>query len=223
MQNPWLSLPETPPFGLACDHQIILDFNNRVKPEYLIHWELLPEPYTGNTEAKILLLNSNPGFYKGSILGDDYFQQTSRANVYHTKQEYPFYLFNPGNRASLGYHWWSRKLEPLIALYGLKKVAQEIFNVEYFPYHSEKFGRMTRIPSQAYSIYLVQKAIRRNALIIQMRSKRVWQEAVPGLMSYHNYYVLRNPQNPAISHNNCPDGFPEILKILSSTTFFAPS
>ena len=77
MQNPWLSLPEAPPFVLACDHQIILNFNNRAKTEHLIHLEFLPAPYSGNPEAKILLLNSNPGFYKGSILGDDYFQKTS--------------------------------------------------------------------------------------------------------------------------------------------------
>ena len=68
MQNPWLSLPENPPFVLECDHQIILAFNNRVKPEHLIHWEFLPEPYTGNPEAKILLLNLNPGFYKVTVL-----------------------------------------------------------------------------------------------------------------------------------------------------------
>jgi len=65
--------------------------------------------------------------------------------------------------------------------------------------------------------------MKRNALIIEMRSKKVWQERVPGLMSYHNYYVLKNPQYPAISQKNCPDGFPEILKILSRTTFFASS
>src|SRR6266568_3689101 len=70
-----------------------------------------------------------------------------------------------------------------------------------------------------YSFYLVQEAMKRNALIIQMRSKRVWQETLPELMSYNNYYVLRNPRNPAISHYNCPDGFPEMTKILSRSTF----
>jgi hypothetical protein len=65
--------------------------------------------------------------------------------------------------------------------------------------------------------------MRRNALIVQMRSKREWQEAVPELTSYHNYYVLRNPQNTTISVNNCPDGYPEILKILNSKTFLFPS
>jgi len=222
MQNPWLSLPETPPFVLADDKQIIHDFNHKVKPRYQLHLEILPEPYTGNPEAKIILLNLNPGFYESNarfLTGDTYFQKTSRANLTHVRQEYPFYLLDPGNSRSPGYDWYRKKFRHLIDQFGLKKVAEEICVMEYFPYHSEKFGCMTRIPSQAYSIYLVQEAMRRNALIIQMRSKRVWQETLPELMSYNNYYVLRNPQNPAISHNNCPDGFPEILKILGSTTF----
>src|SRR5438552_17955905 len=105
MQNPWLNLPETPLFVLACDHQIILDFNNRVKPEILIHLEILPEPYTGNPEAKIILLNPNPGFYESNarfLTGDEYFQKTSRANLTHTRQEYPFTFLIQETRGLLG-------------------------------------------------------------------------------------------------------------------------
>ncbi len=218
MQNPWLNLPEKPLFVLACDEQIILDFNYKLNARYHLHLEILPEPYTGNPEAKIILLNLNPGFYESNarfLTGDDYFQKTSRANLAHTCQEYSFYLLDPGNSRSPGHDWYRKKFRHLIDQFGIKKVAREICVIEYFPYHSEKFGCMTRIPSQAYSFYLVQESMRRNAIIIQMRSKRVWQEAVPGLRSYHNYYVLINPQNPAISQNNCPDGYPEILKILN--------
>jgi len=75
-------------------------------------------------------------------------------------------------------------------------------------------GANISIPSQAYSFYLVQQAMKRNALIIQMRSRRVWQNAIPELSDYRHYYVLKNPQNPVVSENNCPDGYPEILKRL---------
>jgi hypothetical protein len=215
VQNPWLSLPETPPFVLVDDKHII----SEVKPHYQIHLEILPEPYTGNPDANIILLNLNPGFYDRNekfVLGDAYFQKTSRANLAYAWQEYPFYLLDPGNSRSPGYEWYRKKFRRLIDQFGLKKVAKEICVIEYFPYHSEKkIGRRFRIPSQAYSFYLVQEAMRRNALIILMRSRKEWQEAVPGLKSYHNYYVLINPRNPAISQNNCPDGFPEILKILN--------
>ncbi|MDQ6662100.1 MAG: hypothetical protein M3Z24_14190 [Chloroflexota bacterium] len=218
MQNPWLSLPKTLPFVLECDKQIILDFNSKVKRQYQLHLEILPEPYTGNPRAKIILLNLNPGFYESNarfLTGDIYFQETSGANLAHESLEYPFYLLDPENSECPGDDWYKRKFRRLIEQFGRKRVAEEICVIEYFPYTSEKFGCNICIPSQAYNFYLVQEAMRRNALIIQMRSKRLWQEAIPALASYHNYYVLRNPQNTAITENNCPDGYPEILKILS--------
>ncbi len=73
MRNAWRDLPETAPFVLACDKQGIVDFNHKAKPEHKIHLGLLPEPYTGNPEAKIMLLNLNPGFYERNekfILGE---------------------------------------------------------------------------------------------------------------------------------------------------------
>lgn len=103
MRNPWIDLPETAPFVLACDKQGILDFNHTAKPEHTIHLELLPEPYTGNPEAKIILLNLNPGFYERNekfLLGDEHFFKASRANLTHTRQDYPFYLLDPRNAAS---------------------------------------------------------------------------------------------------------------------------
>jgi len=90
MRNPWIDLPATAPFVLPCDNQGILDFNNKAKPEHKIHLEVLPAPYTGNPEAKIVLLNLNPEFYKRNeeyLLGDEYFFKASRANLTHAKQE----------------------------------------------------------------------------------------------------------------------------------------
>lgn len=217
MENPWRKLPETAPFVLACDQQRICGFNMTAKKEHQIHVEVLPEPYTGNLEASILLLNLNPGFYDRNqhfLTGNEYFVKTSRANLVHGQLEYPFYLFDPDNADSPGYYWWSRKLKPLIQAFGLKKIANEVCNIEYFPYHSQNFGANISIPSQAYSFHLVQEAMKRNALVIQMRSRRVWQNAIPELSDYRHYYVLKNPQNPVVSENNCPDGYPEILKRL---------
>lgn len=64
MENPWRKLPEAAPFVLVCDQQRICDFNAIAKKEHKIHVEVLPEPYTGNPEAPVLLLNLNPGFYE---------------------------------------------------------------------------------------------------------------------------------------------------------------
>lgn len=217
MDNPWLSLPNTASFLLASDLPIILHFNTKAKSQYKIHGELLPEPYLGDPQANILLLNLNPGFDERDIVFhqcNDYFVKTSRANLAHANQAYPFYLLDPYNAASPGAIWWGSKLKRLIDRYGVQKIANEVCVIEYFPYHSEKFGYKTDIPSQIYGFSLLQEAMKRNALVIQMRSRRLWQSKVPGLSSYPHYYKLNNPRNTVISENNCPDGYPAILKIL---------
>ena len=217
MVNPWLSLSDTAPFLLASDLRNILHFNTMTKPQHQIHGELLPEPYLGNPQANILLLNLNPGFDERDIAfhqGSDYFVKTSRANLAHASQAYPFYLLDPHNAASPGATWWRSKLKRLIDRYGVYKIANEVCVIEYFPYHSEKFGCKSDIPSQTYGFSLLQEAMKRNALVIQMRSRRLWQSKVPGLRSYPHYYELKNPQNTVISENNCPDGYPTILKTL---------
>jgi hypothetical protein len=177
----------------------------------------LPEPYTGSPEASIILLNLNPGFYERNEvfgLGDKYFSKTSRANLIHANEEYPFYLLNPRNAASPGYYWWSRKLKQPIERNGLEKVARAFCVIEYFPYLSVNFGYNSPIPSPPYSFSLVRDEMKRGAVIIQMRSRRRWQNELPELSSYSRYYELKNPQNPTISENNCPEGFAEIRKIL---------
>jgi hypothetical protein len=219
VNNPWLTLPTNSPFVLKADQQRILGFNSKAKPEHFIHLELLPEPYLGNPSAPIILLNLNPGFSTEDICyhhGNDYFVQTSRADLLHESLEYPFYLLDPKNHASPGSAWWRQKLKPLLNLYGLKRIANELCVIEFFPYHSQHFGCNSRIPSQLYSFYLVQEAMKRNALIIQMRSRKLWQIALPELANYRHYYELNNPQNTVISENNCPKGYPAILNILGS-------
>jgi hypothetical protein len=62
MDNPWRNLSREQPFVLEGDKSRILLFNNKVKDEHKIHLELLPEPYLGNPESEIVLLNLNPGF-----------------------------------------------------------------------------------------------------------------------------------------------------------------
>jgi len=138
MRNPWLSLPEVAPFVLESDKQSILDFNRIARPYHQIHLEELPEPYTGNPLANIILLNLNPGFYKRNELfrreGGDaytYFVKANRANLIHGYQEYPFYHLDPNNKESPGYYWWSRKLKQLISRYEAKKVASEVWSLCY--------------------------------------------------------------------------------------------
>lgn len=217
MQNPWIALPEKQPFVLPEDAPSLQTFNGVAKAEYSIHLELLPEPYLGSPKARIFLLNLNPGFNEDDATfhhGHAYFIQTSRANLLHEQLDYPFYLLDPQNLASPGSQWWLKHLHWLTDQYGLETIANELCVVEYFPYHSRKYGFKQMVPSQHYSFWLVEEAMNQNALIIQMRRKKAWQDTLPRLQTYHHYYELKNGQNPSISPHNCPEGYAAILNML---------
>jgi hypothetical protein len=222
MLNPWLSLPLGESLVLADDEQIILEYNKRLKDKYRedqeVHLEVFPEPYSGNPQAKIVLLNLNPGYYprnKEFGNGTADFRRMWRANLAHEPQEYPFYHLNPRLKGSPGEVYYRAKFKAPIKEFGEKRVAEEFFVVEYFPYTTKRgIGSIPRIPSQEYGFYLVREAMQRNAIIIKTRYKWGWQEAIPALRSYPRYYELRSVQNTAISEKNCPDGYPEIRKIL---------
>ncbi len=219
MNNPWLTLSEKPPFVLDCDKQSILSFNAKAKPEYQVHLEVLPEPYTGNPKANIVLLNLNPGFYdrNETFFQDatyEYFVKTNRANLIHEQQAFPFYHLDPNNARSPGYYWWSRKLKQLINRYGDQKIADEVSNLEYFPYTSPHFGcNKFVIESQKYTFYLLEEAMKRKAIIILMRGKTLWEQAVPDLKEYP-YFMLNSAQSASISERNCPNGYAQIVKRL---------
>src|SRR5581483_935008 len=98
-------------------------------------------------------LNLNPGFEEKDRVwhADSTFVESSRANLLHVYQPYPFYLLDPRFSASGGYRWWRTYLGTLLDRFGDKHVARSVLCVEYFPYHSESYKPMPQvIASQAY-------------------------------------------------------------------------
>ena len=195
MINPCELLPLSPPYFLPSERRVIDYINSSAEDLHRIRAELMPEPYLGRPDAPIVLLNLNPGFDEREIPfhnDDPYFMEICRSNLHHVPLEYPFYLLDPAASASLGHHWWLKKLRIPIETAGLKQVAQKLLCVEYFPYHSKRFKPIKRtLESQRYSFYLVKKAIQRNALIIIMRSQGYWLKAIPELTSYSKMYRRR--------------------------------
>jgi hypothetical protein len=224
MGNPWEKLPKERDFVLESDKELILAFNEKVKNEdHKIHLELLPEPYLGNPDAEIILLNLNPGFSTDDLnlhRHNDYFVSATMANLLHIEQEYPFYFLDPEIVKARGRdqrgrdRWWNRILGDLIGHYGAAAVANHVFCIEFFPYHSKKYKALRDVvPSQHYSFSLVRKAIQRGALIVLMRSKSKWLKAVPELADYE-YYELSSVQSAYVTRNNLPGGFDKIVEIL---------
>jgi|APSaa5957512622_1039677.scaffolds.fasta_scaffold70778_1 hypothetical protein len=216
MKNPWEKLPQTQPYLLESDKDQILAFNEKVKPIVKIQHHVLPEPYIGNPEAPVILLNLNPGYADEDIeyYKNEFVFHLWKKNLVHASMEYPFYILHPEFDQDLGgTKWWRQKLREMIESCGLKKVANNICCIEYFPYHSVRYKPLkSLLASQEYNFEMVRKAIRNQAIIVMMRSEKNWLSAVPELENYDHLYRLNSKQNVAVSRNNCPEGFPRILE-----------
>jgi hypothetical protein len=218
MRNPWIDLPTAPPFVLADDREQIARFNHRANEITWIHEQLLPEPFLGDPCAPVVLLNLNPGFSTEDekFHTQAVFSRASRMNLAHKASEYPFYLLSPDVEGP-GRQWWQRRLAPLLKVASRQVVAKRICCIEYFPYHTRKFRhRGLRVPSQDYSFHLVREAIHRDAIIVLMRSHRLWYEAIDELRNHDRLYTLRSVQNTVMSRKNCPNGFEVICSTLGA-------
>lgn len=215
MKNPWLAVPEVAPYVLAADAEIIGHFNRSASRETRVDLSLLPEPFQGNPEAPVVLLGLNPGLSEEDtgIHADPLFAKRLRANHAHESVDYPFYLLHPEVRGP-GRNWWDRRLRRVLEIVPRERLAERLLCIEYFPYHSVRFGARLRVPSQEYGFYLARRAVRRGAVVIIMRSQRLWHAAVPELESYELAFRLRSVQNIAVTPNNCPLGFPAVVRAI---------
>ncbi len=220
MNNPWKDLPEIEPYILPLDYELIDSENQTLSDDTKIQHHIFPEPYIGDHNAPIVLLNLNPGYAEEDIgfYNQKHVRTLWKKNIQHSPMDYPFWFLDPSLDVTVGgAKWWQTKLKQPIQIAGLQKVANRICCIEWFPYHSRKFARLKNIAdSQNYSFHLVQKAISQKAIVIVMRSQKFWFESVQELKSYKYVYKLNSPQNVAISRNNCPSGFPLIENILTS-------
>lgn len=217
MDNPWRSLPTEAPYIPEADALVIAAFNARAGTAHRIQTDVLPEPFIGRKDAPIVLLSLNPGFDEHAF--QTYAEYAAREvwqrNVLHEPLDYPFYVLDPQFAESGAARWWKKKLKEPIQLAGEHAVANAILCIEYFPYPSRSFKAMPEsLESQRYSFALAEQAMERNALIVLMRRKTLWECAVPRLKHYPRLFTLNSKLNPVISRNNCVAGFPHIAAIL---------
>lgn len=213
MNNPWRQLPDVFPYVLPSDQCIIDAFNIRYSsnPDFVIHRQVLPEPFIGNPNAAVYVLGLNPGY---SPLDDYWHAQRSfadaiRANLFHKPSCYPFYFFDPVFRDTPGSKWWSQRSRWLLDDVGRDILANNLFCVELFPYHSVKYKPIPNslsinrvVPSSNYSLFLVKGAIAQNKAIVIMRAYKAWCNLLPEIATYHNLFRLNSAQNVSLSPRN---------------------
>lgn len=220
--NPWKSLSRSAPFVLKSDAPVVQQLGLKAKGVHRLHLNLLPIPFLGNPDAPVVLLNLNPGYHPkdDKLQATPYFEAACRKCLTHSKSKYPFIFLDPaieGEKQGPGWRWWNHKLRALLQHFDgdARFIANQVFCIEYFPYRSKNYKHSREVlASQSYGFSLLRAALKRKALVLIMRSERLWEEAVPELKHHKNKFKLRNPRNPMISAANCPDGFPAMIAAL---------
>ena len=88
--------------------------------------------------------------------------------------------------------------------------------VEYFPYRSSTWRPVPELPSQRFGFSIVEKAIDEGKLIVVVRGRRYWLDAVPKLRQY-DYIELRSPRSGHLTPNNMgQEEFDRLLARLES-------
>jgi hypothetical protein len=110
MANPWLELKLIGGKYIAAeDHPDILDLEKDLSGKFKLNLNLLPEPFVGDKEAPIYLLNLNPGYDKENDeeVKDEKFKKLILANNNEkVDKSYPFYWLNPKIADTAGAKYW---------------------------------------------------------------------------------------------------------------------
>jgi hypothetical protein len=214
--NPWRQLPEAPPFVLPQDDKVLRRYP---KLRENLRLDFLPVPFHGSDRADILLLSSNPGARINTLEDDETFVKERRPGLlFESTSLFPFSCLNPAFSNTAGYDYSNRRLGSLIERVGREVVAQRVLLVEYFPYRSSTWRPVPDLPSQRFGFSIVEKAIDEGKLIVVVRGRRYWLDAVPKLRQY-DYIELRSPRSGHLSPNNMSqEGFDRLLAKLESST-----
>jgi hypothetical protein len=214
MLNPWLNYSFESSAIHSKDSDLISQFNAKAKSEFKYSDVLLPDPYIGSLNSKLMLLALNPGLSENDfyVHKDNNYIKHHYKNINQTETEYPFYYLNP-NLHCPGSDWWHKKLKWIIGDLDLKNIASKICCLQLTPYHSVKFKKSSKLlHTQNFIAHTLKNHIKNGYPIVIMRSKKHWVELVPELESYPNAFLLKNPRNPTLSPNNI--GKENYLKIL---------
>ena len=210
MENPWVSLPSSSPFVLDCDRDCL----NRCDPSNLL-LDQLPVPYSGARNAAVVLLMLNPGGGQRAASAD-YIDQCRKRLLFASRV--PFMSLDDAFVGMHGSEYWRKRLRLLVERVGLEKLRRQLLCLQYFPYQSKTYKPLAEtLPSQRFTFEICREAIRDGRMIVFMRSRRLWESAVPELKAVAAI-ELNNPRSPYLTPTNIPgDGFERIVNVIAKS------
>ena len=214
MQNPWLNVKPGDPIKMADgDDNTLVNFINNSIDKDLKDW---PEPYMGDRNANVYLLNANPA--RNLDLNDGWedpdYDTIMQNNLQHkpTADKHPFVFFNDievnttvGKIPLGGCKWWQKRTAQLRKELELEP---NFFVVEYFPYRTDNAKdipdpqTLAKTKSYQYANQLIEDAMAAGKIIVIMRMKEKWLSRIPGLADYRKLYQLVNTRQAWITEGN---------------------
>lgn len=221
MNNPWIDLPKTAPFILDCDAGYVEKYNESAKPKHFIQTKLPPEPFAGDPAAPVVLLALNPGYtdiYDAEyMINNADFVQAMENTRTHVPQAYPFYHLAPRYPRNPGFLYWTCAMKDILYRVSHEICANKIFLAEFFPYKTKQGRNFRVLDSQKYTFSLVAAAMKRNAMIILLRSQKLWEEHIEGLCTYKKLICCQSPRRAILSPGNIGEkNFDELISILKA-------
>jgi len=221
MKNPWFNQITKRHQVLDIDKPFIKAHNHiyRGDPTRVIHEDLLPAPYLGFHNAPVVVLLANPGWDPKDyeVLKKPSIFQLELENL-NTEGGTPHFCLTEEFMNTPGGDWWQKRTSSLAKVVGGYEVlAENLLAVELHGYHSKSWSApLANFPSQAFSFYLVKKAIDRGALIITTRCRDYWLAGVPELVNYKNVISrTKSPRAAHLSQNNLgPSAYAKLVKAL---------
>ena len=214
--NPWLSISLDNLTKIApCDQSEIEKLSPSDKEKIFL--DLTPEPFIGDPQANVYLLNGNPGYsdtdncfscsaLMTSIMKDVY----SHKNISFIWNDFnhPLEIECPRTGRKIkhpGQEYWEKRLKDLTKALGRNP---RLFELEFFPYHTKDFYKFMErpfLPSFEYTRYLVEKALEEDKTIFILRHKVEWEKSIKGLKDYPKKYTLKSPRRTYLTEGNMKD------------------
>lgn len=208
MCNPWKNISFKKTIA-DCDANFINSLSAKTKSR--LELRTLPEPYHGNPDANVYVLNGNPRASEEDLnfVGNAIYEKEVQDELAHENTEFlwlrtPETIVDRNGNPYPGYKYWKDRTKEL----RIGEGTPNLFCVELFPYHTlnvKDFGAikdLQNLPSNQYTDSLILKAIETGKYIVLMRCARLWFERIPELKSYDKLATLNSVQNVCLSKNN---------------------
>jgi hypothetical protein len=217
--NPWIDIPDSPPYVLPIDQPHVREFNalDRVDANHCLQLDALPVPTLGFHNAPLVVLGRNPAYTSESAREEEGradFRDALLANL-----QTGVGALHPGLADAFAdthcAKWWGSTFHGVTRELSCTTghLANKVLAVEFHGYRSASWSSLpVTLPSSWFGFGLVAQAMERDAVIVVLRGLGDWEVAVPGLREYSRLVPNSHPRRSSISANTCGERFQLVLE-----------